>query len=109
MIELAQLGKGDIPLRNGVFTALSNLVWLGAGASAGQYGALVHLGATIGGALGRVDKWLREDFRLPGPVALGGGVAAAIAMPAKLHTTYRPIPVWRPITILHSFSMRVSR
>lgn len=79
VIELAQLGKGKIPLRNGIFTALSNLVWLGAGASAGQYGALVHLGATIGGTLGRIDKWLREDFRLPGPVALGCGVAAAIA------------------------------
>lgn len=79
VIELAQLGKGEISLRNGIFTALSNLIWLGAGASAGQYGPLVHLGATIGGVLGRADKWLREDFRLPGPVALGCGVAAAIA------------------------------
>ena len=79
VIELAQLGKGDIQLRNGIFTALSNLVWLGTGASAGQYGALVHLGATIGSVLGRADKWLREEFSLSGPVALGCGVAAAIA------------------------------
>jgi CIC family chloride channel protein len=76
VIAVAQTGDGDVRAREGVPSALAALVSLGAGASVGQYGPLVHLGATLGSVLGR---WSPYGGRTVGTIGIGCGVAAAIS------------------------------
>lgn len=76
VIEAAQRGHGHVPLRGGLATAAAALVSLGSGASVGQYGPLVHLGATIGSAFGRFSRAARGTLS---NIGVGCGVAAAIA------------------------------
>lgn len=76
VIEAAQRGHGEIRARDGVPSALAALCSLGSGASVGQYGPLVHLGATIGSAVGRLTP---HGGRTLGTIGIGCGVAAAIS------------------------------
>ena len=75
VIRAVQGLGGRIAPRSGLLSALTSLVSLGAGASVGQYGPLVHLGATLGSLLSRIDRhgrWLAT-------VGVGCGVASAIS------------------------------
>ncbi len=75
VVESVQTFKGEIPLSVGVRSVVASLVGLGVGASAGQYGPLVHLGATVGSAISRFmgrGAWV-------GSTGIACGVAAAIS------------------------------
>ncbi len=63
------------PLRAGFVTSLAALVSLGAGASVGLYGPLVHLGATIGS----ISAFLGPRLAGLRDIAMACGAAAAIA------------------------------
>lgn len=75
VIEANAIGRGRIPLRRGLTSAVIAALSLGAGASAGREGPVVHLGASIASAIA-------QRFRLPAAsrrTLLGCGVAAAIS------------------------------
>ncbi len=75
VIRSVQGMSGEIPPKSGFLSAISSIVSLGAGASVGQYGPLVHLGATLGSLTGRIglrDRWMIK-------VGVACGVAAAIS------------------------------
>ena len=62
-------------LKSGLASTAAALVSLGAGASVGQYGPLVHMGAMLGNLAARLNIGVRNLQ----PVALACGVAAAIS------------------------------
>ena len=62
-------------IRRGVFTASASILSLGSGASAGQYGPLVHLGATLGSQFSRLPGFGRHYAG----IGMGCGIAAAIS------------------------------
>jgi len=75
VIEAKAIRGGRMELRTGLLSALVAAISLGAGASAGREGPVVHLGATLG-------SWIAQRIELPAGAArtmLGCGVAAAIA------------------------------
>ncbi|MCR8915085.1 chloride channel protein [Marinobacter panjinensis] len=73
---LAAQTSGPAPgFRSGVASSLAALVSLGSGASVGQYGPLVYLGAMFGNLAGR----LRLNLRHQRSIAIACGVAAAIS------------------------------
>ncbi|WP_136246958.1 chloride channel protein [Halomonas borealis] len=74
-IAAVQTRRGRLPSRAGSLSALSGLVSLGAGASVGQYGPLVHMGASLGSAGARLLRLGRSDDN----ITIACGVAAAIA------------------------------
>lgn len=71
-----RVASGRVPVRYGIVAALASLVSLGSGASVGQYGPLVHLGASLGSLVARSapgrGRWM-------GTVGMACGVAAAIS------------------------------
>lgn len=75
VIAAVQTRRGRLPARAGGVTAVSALVSLGAGASVGQYGPLVHMGATLGSVTARVLGAGRSADN----IAIAAAVAAAIA------------------------------
>ncbi len=75
VIELAQLGAPLPDPRSGVVSTLAAALSLGCGASVGQYGPMVYLGALIGGAARRLPF---GGPNLPA-IAIACGVAAAIS------------------------------
>ncbi len=74
-IEATHRHGGRIDVVAGLRGTLASFVALASGASAGQYGPLVHFGATLGSLLARV----RGMDRSMGTIGVGCGVAAAIA------------------------------
>jgi len=73
---LAVQTRRSLPrLGSGLASTLAALISLGCGASVGQYGPLVYLGAMIGGLAGRLEERMRDL----GPIAIACGAAAAIA------------------------------
>ena len=64
----------ELDVKTGVASTLAAFVSIAGGASAGQYGPLVHFGATLG-AFAKATLRLR----ITTDVILGGGVAAAIS------------------------------
>ena len=75
VIRAVQGLDGRIPPRAGFLSALTSLVSLGSGASVGQYGPLVHLGAALGSLAARIsppNRWMIT-------VGVGCGVASAIS------------------------------
>src|SRR5690606_27942924 len=74
-IAAVQTRRGRLPFKAGVLSMLSALVSLGSGASVGQYGPLVHMGASLGSLGARVLRLGRSDDN----VAIACGVAAVIA------------------------------
>lgn len=75
VIRAVQLRNPLPRARNGFVSTVASLVSLGCGASVGQYGPLVYLGAFAGGIAARLK------FRIPNlqAIAISCGVAAAIS------------------------------
>lgn len=74
-IQSAQSLAGTMPVRSGAWTAAAACIGLGTGASVGQYGPLVHLGAWLGSWLSRIAG----AGRYLGTIGIGCGAAAAIS------------------------------
>ena len=74
-VAAVQLGRPLPDLRSGAVSTAAAAVSLGAGASVGQYGPMVHLGAMIGGLVARLGLGVAN---LPA-IATACGVAAAIS------------------------------
>ncbi|NAW35678.1 chloride channel protein [Halomonas alimentaria] len=74
-IAAVQTRRGRLPTRAGAVSALTAMISLGAGASVGQYGPLVHMGATLGSLGARLLRLGRSDDN----ITIACGVAAAIA------------------------------
>ncbi|MDL0430438.1 chloride channel protein [Marinobacter sp. TBZ242] len=74
-ILAAQTSSPAPGLRSSLASTLAALVSLGSGASVGQYGPLVYLGAMFGNLAGR----LRLNLRHQRSIAIACGVAAAIS------------------------------
>ena len=75
VMEASALKGGRMSLTDGIRAALVSAVSLGAGASAGREGPVVHLGATV-------SAWVAKRLRLGRALSqtlLGCGVAAAVA------------------------------
>ena len=75
VIEAQAIRQSKISLRDGLKSALVAALSLGAGASAGREGPVVHLGASIA-------SWLEDRFSLPQSARrtlLACGVAAAVS------------------------------
>ncbi|MFC4973856.1 chloride channel protein [Halomonas beimenensis] len=75
VIAAVQTRRGRLPPKAGALSALSGLVSLGAGASVGQYGPLVHMGASLGSAGARLLRLGRSEDN----ITIACGVSAAIA------------------------------
>ena len=75
VIQAVQLQSGMPDNKSGVVTSLAALISLGAGASVGQYGPMVYIGALIG------NQTKRLNLAIPNlsTVSIACGVAAAIA------------------------------
>ncbi len=75
VIESRALRRGQLPLKEGLVSAAAAILSLGAGASAGREGPVVHLGATLAGTLARgLDLGPPERRML-----VASGVAAAVS------------------------------
>ena len=74
-IRSVQTLDGTMPFKSGLLSACGSIISLGSGASVGQYGPLVHLGATLGSWFGRPF----HQSRYLSVVGIGCGAAAAIA------------------------------
>lgn len=75
VVEANALKDGQMDLKTGMLSALSSAISIGAGASVGREGPVVHLGATLG-------AWVAEKLHLGhslGRTLLGCGVAATVA------------------------------
>ena len=75
VIEASSLRQGRINLRAGLVSAAASAISLGAGASTGREGPVVHFGATV-------SAFVAEKLKLGRSLAhtlLGCGVAAAVA------------------------------
>lgn len=75
VIEASALKGGQMSLTTGLRAALINALSLGVGASAGQEGPAVHLGASLGSMVGKRLRLSRKLMR----TLLGCGVASAVA------------------------------
>ncbi|MCT8996898.1 chloride channel protein [Chelativorans intermedius] len=75
VIEARALAGRSLPLRDGLLSAFTTALSLGAGGSAGREGPVVHLGAVLAAAVTRyanLPEWCNRTL-------LGAGVASAIA------------------------------
>ncbi|MBT6116393.1 MAG: chloride channel protein, partial [Rhodospirillaceae bacterium] len=75
VIEASALRSGHMSLRTGLAAAVASIASIGAGASVGREGPVVHLGATMASWLGQRLHLGRSSMR----TVLGCGIAAAIA------------------------------
>jgi len=73
-IYMVHRADGALPPRQGLASMLAALASLGGGASLGQYGPIVHMGALFGGLFQRLAR-----TGLSNDVFVGCGVAAAIS------------------------------
>ncbi len=98
-IRAAQSGDADMPVRSGILTAVSACLSLGAGASVGQYGPLVHLGASVG-------SWVRRLARADRSIgAIGIACGAAAAISAAFHAPIAGLIFAREVVLRH-YSLR---
>ena len=75
VIAASALHAGRMPLKDGLVAAAASVLSIGAGASVGREGPVVHLGASLA-------SWLAQRLRLRRSLSLtllGCGVAAAVA------------------------------
>ncbi len=74
VILAAHSEKKPLDIKSGFLTSFSSILSISAGGSVGQYGPLVHFGATIGAELNQL-------FKNKGPyeILIGAGVASAIS------------------------------
>lgn len=75
VIEASARGGAGLVLRQGLWSAFATVVSLGAGASAGREGPVVHLGATLASGVTNAFKMNPKAAR----VVLACGVASAIS------------------------------
>ncbi len=73
-IYAAHRSDNELDIRRGFGSTLSAFISASGGASVGQYGPLVHFGATIGSYLKQISK-----SNIPTDIFLGCGVAGAIS------------------------------
>ncbi len=73
-ILAAHQSKNTLDIKRGLGSTLTAFISAGGGASVGQYGPLVHFGATMASI---IEKFTSE--RLPPGIFIGCGVAAAIS------------------------------
>ncbi len=75
VIEAQALGLSRLTFRKGLLSGLISAISIGAGASVGREGPIIHLGASISASLGRRLELPASARR----IILGAGVAAAIS------------------------------
>ena len=75
VVRAAQLNAPLPDFRSGIVSTLAAVLSLGSGASVGQYGPIVYLGAMVG----RAATYLRIRIRALSTIAIACGVAAAIS------------------------------
>ena len=95
-IRAAHVASAEMPVRSGLVSALAAGLSLSAGASVGQYGPLVHLGASIG-------SWVRRfvpSDRSLGTIAIACGAAAAIS--AAFHAPIAGLVFAREVILRHN-------
>lgn len=98
-IRAAHAADPEMPVRGGLVSALAASLSLGAGASVGQYGPLVHLGASLG-------SWIRRLVRAEpslGTIGIACGAAAAIS--AAFHAPIAGLVFAREVVLRH-YSLR---
>jgi len=98
-IRAAQSVDSKVPVKDGILSALAALISLGSGASVGQYGPLVHLGASFG-------SWVRRALnadRSFGNIGIACGAAAAIS--AAFHAPIAGLIFAREVILRH-YSLR---
>lgn len=74
-IYAAQSLDSYMSVKSGAITGVSSFLALGTGCSVGQYGALAHLGASVGSWISRIFHGSKSY----GTIGIGCGVAAAIS------------------------------
>ena len=98
-IRAAHSPDAAMPVKSGLVSAAAACLSLGAGASVGQYGPLVHLGASLG-------SWLRRltgTDRTLGTIGIACGAAAAIS--AAFHAPIAGLIFAREVVLRH-YSLR---
>ncbi|MCC6284888.1 MAG: chloride channel protein [Phycisphaerales bacterium] len=75
VIRAVVKGGGIIPLRVGITKVVASICTVGTGGSAGAEGPIVQIGATIGSAIGRLSRAVREHQN----TFVGCGAAAGIS------------------------------
>ncbi|WP_420393391.1 chloride channel protein [Acuticoccus sp.] len=75
VMEAAARGGRGLGLANGIWSAVATVISLGAGASAGREGPVIHLGATLATAMTRVARLPPKSGR----IVLACGAASAIS------------------------------
>ncbi|MCF3935455.1 chloride channel protein [Acuticoccus sp. M5D2P5] len=75
VIEASARGGHGVSAKNGLWSALATVISLGAGASAGREGPVVHLGATLAVGLTRIAQLSPQAGR----IILACGAASAIS------------------------------
>ena len=98
-IRAAHTPNADMPVRAGIVSAVAAGLSLGAGASVGQYGPLVHLGASLGSWIRR----LTNAERGLGTIGIACGAAAAIS--AAFHAPIAGLIFSREVVLRH-YSLR---
>ena len=88
-----------MPAKSAVVSALAACLSLGAGASVGQYGPLVHMGTSVGSWLGRATGHERSL----GTISIACGAAAAIS--AAFHAPIAGLGFAREVILRH-YSLR---
>ena len=98
-IRTAQSLDARMPVRPGILSAVASVLSLGTGASVGQYGPLVHMGASFG-------SWIRRTIssdRSLGTIGIACGAAAAIS--AAFHAPIAGLIFAREVVLRH-YSLR---
>ena len=99
VIRTAQALNPSMPVRRSALSILAAGVSLGSGASVGQYGPLVHLGASVGSWISRAMK----SDRSVGMISIACGCAAAIS--AAFHAPIAGLVFSREVVLRH-YSLR---
>ena len=98
-IRTTQSPDTTMPAKSAVVSALAACLSLGAGASVGQYGPLVHMGTSVGSWLGRATGHERSL----GTISIACGAAAAIS--AAFHAPIAGLVFAREVILRH-YSLR---
>jgi CIC family chloride channel protein len=98
-IRAAQSRSATLPARASIVSTAAALLSLGSGASVGQYGPLVHMGAAVGSWIRR----LTNSDRSLGTIGIACGAAAAIS--AAFHAPIAGLIFAREVILRH-YSLR---
>ena len=99
VIRTAQALNPSMPVRRSALSTLAAGISLGSGASVGQYGPLVHMGASVASWISRAT---RSD-RSVGMIGIACGAAAAIS--AAFHAPIAGLVFSREVVLRH-YSLR---